>query len=129
MAGGRFKWTIASALFLFSWTLTTHGKFSASGDEPHYLMIAESLRSDGDLDLANNYARDDGRLFGHAGLAVGPHARQTPGGHLRSVHDIGLPFAVLPVYAAAERLASVPSEATLGRFRMSRGLFAYSIVT
>ena len=51
---------IAAIVFLFTWTLTTHGKYSASGDEPHYLMIAESLRTDGDLNVANNYLQNDG---------------------------------------------------------------------
>jgi hypothetical protein len=128
MAKAGVDWTVAVIVFLFAWTLTTHGKFSASGDEPHYLIIAESLRADRDLDLANNYAADDGRLFGHAGLEMGSHARRSPAGGLRSVHDIGLPFAVLPVYSVAQRLAQLPSERLLRRFKMSRGLFAYSIV-
>ena len=37
-------------IVLFIWTLTTHGKFTVSGDEPHYLIISESLLADGDLD-------------------------------------------------------------------------------
>ena len=51
---------------LFTWTLTTHGKFSVSGDEPHYLMIAESLLGDRDLDLRGGLASRapcvDGRI-------------------------------------------------------------------
>src|SRR5207244_11647611 len=61
------------SFFLIVWGLTTHGKYSASGDEPHYLIVAESLAADGDLDLSNNYAEDDGRLFGHAGLMNDGH--------------------------------------------------------
>ena len=30
---------VAIVAFLFAWTLATHGKYSVSGDEPHYLMI------------------------------------------------------------------------------------------
>jgi hypothetical protein len=26
-------------MFVVVWTLTTHGKYSADGDEPHYLMV------------------------------------------------------------------------------------------
>ena len=77
-------------IFLVSWGLTTHGKYSATGDEPHYLMIAQSLRADGDLNLANNYAQHDGVLFGAAGLEPETHARPGRGGILRPVHDIGL---------------------------------------
>ena len=67
-------------IVLVSWGLTTHGRYSATGDEPHYLMIAQSLRADGDLDLANNYAQHDGVLFGAAGLEPETHARPGRGG-------------------------------------------------
>ncbi|TGL77213.1 hypothetical protein EHQ83_06290 [Leptospira yasudae] len=33
-------------------------KLPITGDEPHYLMISESLAVDGDLDLKNNYEQD-----------------------------------------------------------------------
>ena len=122
-------WRIGVVCFLFTWTLTTHGKYSASGDEPHYLMVAHSLASDHDLDLANNYAHDDGRWFGHDHLQAGPHARVARTGQLLSVHDVGLPIVLVPVYMAAQRLATIPSPAVHGRFRMTRGLFAYSIVS
>jgi hypothetical protein len=115
-------------VFLFTWTLTTHGKYSVSGDEPHYLIIAESLRTDWDLDLANNYAQDDARLFGRAGLEVEVHALPSRTGELRSVHTVGLPIVLLPAYVAAQHIAAATSEALLKRFRMDRGLFAYSLV-
>ena len=37
---------VALVTFLFVWTLTTHGKYSAAGDEPHYLMITQSVVAD-----------------------------------------------------------------------------------
>lgn len=122
-------WKVALVCFLFTWTLTTHGKYSASGDEPHYLMVTQSLLRDHDLDLANNYAHDDGRWFGHDHLEPGPHARIAPDGRLLSVHDVGLPVLLTPLYAVAQRVATVPPPDLLARFRMSRGLFAYSIVS
>lgn len=33
------------------------------GDEPHYLVIAQSLWRDGDLDIFNNHQRGDYRVF------------------------------------------------------------------
>src|SRR4029453_17002757 len=66
----RRTW-VAATIFIFTWSLTTHGKYSVSGDEPHYLMITHSLLVDGDLDVANNYDSNDGRFFGHAGLDRG----------------------------------------------------------
>jgi hypothetical protein len=115
-------------VFLFTWTLTTHGKYSVSGDEPHYLIISESLRTDWDLDLANNYAQDDARLFGRAGLEVEVHALPSRTGELRSVHTVGLPIVLLPAYVAAQHIAGATPESLLKRFRMDRGLFAYSLV-
>ena len=119
----------ALAVFLFAWTLTTHGKYSASGDEPHYLMITQSIVADHDLDVENNYANNDGRLFGHDHLEMGLHATAARSGHLRPIHDVGLAVALVPIYFVAERLAQIPPDSLLTRARMDRGLFAYSIVS
>jgi hypothetical protein len=120
---------VATCLFLVVWGLTTHGKYSASGDEPHYLLVALSLAADHDLDLANNYAANDGRLIGHDQLTADAHARRARDGRLLSTHDIGLPILLAPVYAAAAAVATLPSESTLARFRMSRGLFTYALIS
>jgi hypothetical protein len=92
-------------------------------------MIAQSLRADRDLDLANNYAQHDGVLFGASGLEPEMHARHARGGALRSVHDIGVPVLLLPAFAVATALEFVPPERWLRRFRMTRGLFAYSLLS
>ncbi|MGE5245830.1 MAG: hypothetical protein ACM3SQ_16525 [Betaproteobacteria bacterium] len=126
--GGRAALIVPVVMVLFTWSLTTHGKYSASGDEPHYLMIAESLVSDHDLDVANNYANDDGRLFGHDHLGIGLHAARSRSGRMLPIHDIGLAVALVPVYAVARAVAGVTPPGVLKRFRMDRGLFAYSIV-
>src|SRR5262249_21041269 len=115
--------TLPVVLFVVCWTMTTHGKYSASGDEPHYLMVTQSLWADGDLDLTNNYRNDDGRLFGAAGLAVGEHAMTSRVGGLFPSHDLGVPIVLTPIYAAAQVAAAAPSDALLARFRMTRGLF------
>jgi hypothetical protein len=125
----RVTLVVPVTFFLVVWTLTTHGKFSNSGDEPHYLMVAESLIADGDLDVANNYRNGDGRWFGNETLEAGPHARATLDGRVWSTHDIGLPIYVLPVYAAATRASVLVSDSWLETIRQSRGLFAYSLVS
>jgi len=116
-------------IVLVIWSLTTHGKFSDSGDEPHYLMIAESLFSDRDLNLDNNYAHGSGRWFGADKLESGPHGLRTASGELRPWHDVGLPVLILPVYAVATRFAAQMPESTLARFRQTRGLFGYSLIS
>lgn len=110
-------------IVLFIWTMTTHGKYSDSGDEPHYLMVAESLRADGDLDVENNYRTTVG------GPEPGPHVRRTRAGSLWSVHDIGVPIVLLPVYSIATWVAARTPENVLARFNQTPGLFAYSIVS
>lgn len=68
------------------------------GDEPHYLMVAESLIRDGDLDLTRDYAEGRYRSFHPAPLA--PHFRvRGRGGEIYSIHAIGLSLLVLPAYA------------------------------
>src|SRR5207302_1868799 len=49
-----------------------------SDDEPHYLLLINSLLSDGDLDLANNYAHvhaggQDAGLFWGGGRTLDHH--------------------------------------------------------
>ncbi|HEY2907144.1 MAG TPA: hypothetical protein VGJ29_14675 [Vicinamibacterales bacterium] len=120
---------VALTIAVFTWTLTTHGKYSASGDEPHYLMMAHSIVTDHDLDLANNYANNDGRLFGHDHLLAERHLVRTRQGTLEGFGDVGLPILIAPVYVVARAVASAAPAPTLARFRMDRGLFTYSIVS
>ncbi len=116
--------------FLVVWGLTTHGKYSVTGDQPHYLLVAESLLADHDLDLANNYASGDSTRFGADGLVNDGRARRAADGEVRSVHDLGVPFLVLPAYAIASRaIAPLVPERLLIRFRMPTGLFVYSLVS
>jgi hypothetical protein len=125
----RRRWFAPGVIVVVCWAMTTHGKYSASGDEPHYLMVCQSLWGDADLDLRNNYRNDDGERFGAAGLQKGMHARDNRFGALFPVHDLGVPVVLTPIYAAATALSSVPSESILRRFRMTRGLFAYSLIS
>ena len=122
-------WFTPAVVALVCWTLTTHGKYSVSGDEPHYLMVCQSLWADGDLDLRNNYEQNDGDKFGAAGLVPERHIRENRDGRFFPVHDVGMPIALLPVYVAATSVSRVTSEAILKRFRMTRGLFAYSLMS
>jgi hypothetical protein len=69
------------------------------GDEPHYLVIAQSLLKDGDLQIENNHQRRDyeayfpGPLNPHY-LALGKNRQ------IYSVHAPGLAVVVAPVFAA-----------------------------
>jgi hypothetical protein len=124
----RRPWFVPFVVFAVICVMTTHGKFSVSGDEPHYLIVTHSLWVDGDIDLRNNYEANDSRRFGVDNLEPGPHVRESNGRQL-PVHDIGLSVALVPIYAMATTVSGGVSEPLLERFRMSRGLFGYSLIT
>ena len=70
------------------------------GDEPHYLMVADSLLHDHDLSLEQDYAEGRYRDFHPEPLA--PHYRvRGRDGAIYSLHAVGLSLLVLPAYAAA----------------------------
>lgn len=79
-------------------------RMDASGDEPHYLLMAQSLWREGDLDLRDNYAREDWREF--RGGPTEPHyAAPRKDGRPFPGHSPGLPFILAPVYDFGGRLA------------------------
>lgn len=97
-AGLRRYWPAAIVLL---YALLWHGwpaPAGPQGDEPHYLTMAESLRSDGDVDL-----RDEMQERAYAPFYAGtlaPHTSPaTPAGREYSIHTPGLPVLLLPAYA------------------------------
>jgi hypothetical protein len=81
-------------------------RLRVSGDEPHYLLMARSLWSEGDLDLRDNHAREDWRADTPGPVA--PHyGAPRADGRPFPAHSPGLPFLLAPVYAAGGRLACV----------------------
>ena len=71
------------------------------GDEPHYLVIAHSLMTDGDLQIENNHVERDYQAF-WAGPPLRPdYMKRGLNGQIYSIHAPGLAALVLPAYAAA----------------------------
>jgi hypothetical protein len=71
-----------------------------AGDEPHYLVIAQSLWRDSDLKIENNHQRGDYREYFPQPLE--PHyLTRGVDGEIYSIHPVGLPVLMAPVYAAA----------------------------
>ena len=69
-----------------------------SGDEPHYLVIAQSLWRDGDLKIENNHERGDYREYYPEDLE--PHyLTRGADGEIYSIHPIGISVILAPVYA------------------------------
>ena len=81
-------------------------RMEASGDEPHYLLMAKSMWLEQDLDLRDNYEREDWREF--RGGRTEPHyAAPRQDGRPFPGHAPGLPFFLAPVYGLGGRLACV----------------------
>ncbi len=68
------------------------------GDEPHYLIIAQSLLYDRDLQIENNHARRDyAPYFG--GTLRPDYYERGRNGAIYSIHAPGLPALIAPVFA------------------------------
>jgi hypothetical protein len=93
---------IASALML----LCSVGGFAAlrhrlpGGDEPHYLVITQSMLLDGDLQIENNHLRGDYHAY-HANNIPPDFLRRGVNGQIYSIHAPGVSAIVLPSFAVA----------------------------
>lgn len=80
------------------------GGLRVSGDEPHYLLMAQSLWNEGDLDLLDNFERQDYREYTPG--PVGPHyGSPRRDGRPFPAHSPGLPLLLAPFYAIGGRRA------------------------
>jgi hypothetical protein len=75
---------------------------ATTGDEPHYLLAAESIAYDGDVDLTNDYASRD-RTLRVVNVFPLDHSLQaadyTGSGQLRPAHGVGLSAVLAPFVA------------------------------
>jgi hypothetical protein len=69
-----------------------------TGDEPFYLLTTQSLRSDGDLDLTDEYATEEYLEFWDSPVPLWRQMQPTDDGTLLSPHQPGLSILVLPAY-------------------------------
>ncbi|MFI5183618.1 MAG: hypothetical protein ACHQNV_04405, partial [Vicinamibacteria bacterium] len=78
----------------------TQARVGPEGDEPQYLMVADSLLRDHDLDLTKDFQEARYRSFHPAPLE--PHFRvRGRHGEIYSIHAVGLSLLLLPAYALA----------------------------
>lgn len=73
---------------------------SITGDEPFYLVTTQSLLSDGDLDLRDEYRdRSEMERFWDGTIPLWKQMKPTEDGRLLSPHDPGLSVLAYPAYA------------------------------
>ncbi|HEX6162669.1 MAG TPA: hypothetical protein VFZ31_04860, partial [Vicinamibacterales bacterium] len=110
------RWSVNTlAVVLFIATMAAAGLAAAkltgtslfpSGDEPHYLVMAQSLWRDGDLKIENNHERGDYREYFAADLE--PHyITRGADQEIYSIHPVGLAVILAPIYALAGYTGSV----------------------
>lgn len=113
---GRVRWPRAldrpgpalAAAFLWLGTagLWYVSGLRVSGDEPHYLLMAQSLWNEGDLDLRDNFDRQD--YLEYTPGPVAPHyGSPRSDGRPFPAHSPGLSVLLAPFYALGGRRACV----------------------
>jgi hypothetical protein len=94
------RWLLLPAAFAIYATVAVRvqSQVGPEGDEPHYLMVADSLLRDHDVSLERDYAEGRYHAFHPGGLA--PHYRvRGRHGEIFSLHAVGLSVLILPAYA------------------------------
>src|SRR5829696_8991611 len=91
-------WLLLFAAYSATLGLNAFGASDYGGDEPHYLLAAESIIEDGDVDVLDEYAERAYTDFYPYELRR--HGRTTEG-RLNEPHGIGFPLLIAPAYAIA----------------------------
>ena len=72
---------------------------SVTGDEPFYLLTTQSLSSDADLDLTDEYRNGEELTFWDGTVPLWRQMKPAPDGRLLSPHQPGLSLLTLPAFS------------------------------
>jgi hypothetical protein len=108
-------WVLLAGTFLAFASAGLHyaSGIPPSGDEPHYLVMAQSLWRDHDLDLRDEYEGEEWREYTPG--PIRPHwGAPRADGRPFPAHSPGLPALLAPAYGLGGRAAAVLLMAILG---------------
>jgi hypothetical protein len=89
-------WLVTALVSYTAAARLTESTLFPGGDEPHYLVIAQSLWRDHDLKIENNHTRGD--YYEYFKQEITPHyLTRGADNEIYSVHPIGLPVLIAPV--------------------------------
>jgi hypothetical protein len=89
-------WAVLFAVYAATLGIPAFLASDYGGDEPHYLLTAESIVTDGDVDLTDEYAGRDYAAF--YPYPLDRHGVPTDG-RLDEPHGVGFPLLIAPAYA------------------------------
>ncbi len=99
LPGRHAVFALSLAIYLF-FGLRSAAAVGPGADEPHYLVITQSLLRDHDLAIENNHARGDYREY-FGGELRPDFLRRGLNEVIYSIHAPGLPALLVPAYAVA----------------------------
>jgi len=112
---------ITELFFIISSFLLIKGGVLLLGDEPHYLAISHSIAKDGDINVFNQYARNEYRYF--IDYRLRSHAKEGKGfKKWYSIHLPGLSFTLAPFM-----LFKMPFKLLYFLLRIFMGLFGSGV--
>src|SRR5215213_1919529 len=89
-------WLVLFAAYAATIGMSAFGSSDYGGDEPHYLLAAESIVDDGDVDVRDEYAERAYSDF--YPYTLRRHGRRTEG-RLNEPHGLGFALLIGPAYA------------------------------
>src|SRR5262249_14715314 len=99
-----------------------------TADEPHYLLLTDSLVFDHDFDLANNYLAGDYKKYYPFTIPTSDHhSLHNTKGEEVPIHDVGLSILLVPCYAIAARRGAM-LEVNVFSAILALGIFELALI-